>query len=354
MILEHLSFNQCGWFSGGASRDVTVLSSRVRLARNLADVPFTNWADSTALVRVRDRILAALHKCLDNNPLFPPFEFLLLDDMPQLDREFLGERNLISREMVTSTLPRAVAVSEDETISIMVNEEDHLRLQCIRGGRDLQGAWHVVNQIDDLLTPHLDFAFSPRWGYLTACPTNVGTGIRGSTMLHLAGLTFTGKAEPMLKKEQRNGMAIRGLGGEGTEITGNIFQVSNQITLGTSEQEILDTLGQTMDKLVEAEERATRDLMEQARAPLEDKIWRDCGLLASARSISTEETRRLLSSVRLGIGTGIIPHVSLDTVNELLLCTGAAHLQKIAGREMEQNERDRFRAEFVRERIKLS
>lgn len=353
MILDHFSLDQCGWLRGDGPEDTIVLSSRVRLARNLAEVPFSNWADTATLERVRARVTEALNNIVKEQNA-PQFEVLTVENMSQVDREFLAERNLISSEMVSSALPRSVAISEDETISIMINEEDHIRMQCIRPGRDLVGALNIINKIDDMLSDQLEFAFSPRWGYLTACPTNTGTGMRGSIMLHMPSLVWARQIEKVLQAVQRSGLAIRGLGGEGSEITGNLFQISNQITLGASEQQTVETVLEIVSKLVEAEGKATEELLNQARVAVEDNVWRAYGVLATARSISTDEVRRLLSSVRLGITAGLIDKISTRTVNEILLCSGPAHLQKLAGTELEQEERDQRRAEFVREKVQLN
>lgn len=354
MILQHLSLDQCGWLSRDNGGDPDVLSSRVRLARNLIDVPFSSWADTASLVRVREQVTAALHEILKAAPDLPDFEFLVLDELPDLDREFLAERNLISNEMARSALPRSVAISADETVSIMINEEDHIRMQCLRPGRNLSEAWAVIDRIDDLLSERLDYAFSPRWGYLTACPTNVGTGIRCSVMLHLPALVLSRQVEPVLKAIQRNGLEIRGLGGEGSDITGNIFQISNRMTLGISEQETLDTVAEAMQQLLEVESKTKQQLLAEARTAVMDNVWRAYGLLATAHSISTEEARRLVSSVRLGISTGLLDRVPVRAANEVLFCTGAAHLQKMAGNELEEEDRDIRRAEFIRERISLN
>ncbi|MCY2931058.1 MAG: ATP--guanido phosphotransferase [Planctomycetota bacterium] len=268
-----------------------------------------------------------------------------------MDRQLLVERHLISRHLAEGTAPRGVVVSADETLAVMINEEDHLRIQVLRSGLQLLEAMQEIHRIDDCLETHLDYAYHPRYGYLTACPTNVGTGLRVSVMLHLPGLKFVGEIEKAFRAARAMRLEVRGLYGEGTEGIGDFFQVSNQVTLGRSEQEIADDLCHlVIPQLIEYEQRARAAMLRQD-AVLDDKVLRSLALLRSARLIGSEETMYLLSLLRLGVGLGRVTGISMDTINELFLLTQPAHLQRILGREMDGRERAEARAKFIRGRL---
>jgi len=270
----------------------------------------------------------------------------------EMDRQLLVERHLISRQHAEAKHPRGVAVSGEETIAIMVNEEDHLRIQVLRSGLQLEDAVAEINRVDDRLEEHLDFAFHSRYGYLTACPTNVGTGLRVSVMLHLPALKMTGEIEKVFRAAQDMRLAIRGLYGEGTEASGDFFQVSNQTALGRSEEQIVaDFIGQMLPHFIEYERKARESLRTRRPALLDDKVHRALAILRAARSISSDETMYLLSLVRLGINLGRIEDVDLKSINEMFLLTQPAHLQRILGAEMEPQERGQARAEFIRRRL---
>lgn len=347
------------WLRGeGACADV-VLSSRVRLARNLAGLPFVGRASRADRRRVLDlcrgRILSA--------QIAPQVMWVNLHDAPPMDRTLLAERNLISKQISRGVIcagevapdePRGAAISlPDERLSIMVNEEDHLRLQTIRTGLDLRDAHRHIDEIDDRIEGGLDYAFHPRFGYLTACPTNVGTGARFSVMLHLPALRMTGEIDKVKHAADDMSLAIRGYAGEGSQNTGDIFQLSNQTTLGKSEGELLHEMhDEIVPRVVEYERRARRMLVDRRRSSLEDKVFRALGTLSHARVISVEEAMTLLSLVRLGVVLSLIPGIDQGAVNHLMLLIQPAHLQRLVGREMPQSERRIERARLLRDHLR--
>jgi protein arginine kinase len=275
-----------------------------------------------------------------------------LEHAPEIDRQLLVERHLIRKQHAAAEGARGVAVGENETLSIMINEEDHLRIQVLRSGLQLDEAWDQINAIDDALESKLDFAFHPRFGYLTACPTNVGTGIRVSVMLHLPALKLTGEIEKVFRAAKDLKLAVRGLYGEGTEATGDFYQISNQTTLGKSEEEIISEFRHlVIPKIIDYEHHARRALVNDHTTALDDKVRRALGLLRSARLMASEETLFLLSHLRMGIHLGRVKDVEIRTLNELFLLTQPAHLQKISGRKLEGDLRRAARADYIRERL---
>lgn len=370
----------------GASSDV-VMSSRVRLARNLAGWRFGHKAghgDRQKVLEIcRDRIAAAGLSSVGasasptppgpttpTTPTAPPTQpqimWIDLRESPPIERQLLVERHLISKQHskgkplpdlksgdVETTDPRGVAIAlPDERLSIMVNEEDHLRIQAVRGGLALAEAWADADRADDLLESRLDFAYSPRFGYLTCCPTNVGTGVRMSLMLHLPGLKLTGDIEKVKRAAGDMNLAVRGFYGEGSEAAGDFYQVSNQTTLGKSEQSILNDLaGEIIPKIVEYERMARRNLLAKRGAALEDQVYRALGLLTHARLLTAEESMQMLSHVRLGVVMGLVSDVDLASVNALMLLTQPAHLQRVMGTELDQEQRRNARAQLIRRRL---
>lgn len=336
------------WLRGDGPRSDVVVSSRVRLARNIAGYPFLSRASEAQ----RNEVLnTAQQKILDAG-LSEQLLWIPLAESSPLDRQVLSERHMISRQHGQGDLPRGVALSSEESFAIMINEEDHLRLSALRSGLQLEQAYEHANRLDDTLESRIDFAYSSRLGYLTACPTNLGTGIRVSVMLHLPGLKLTGEVEKLRRAAKDMHLAVRGFYGEGTEAVGDLFQISNQTTLGRSEQQILeDFCDVVIPEMIEYEQRSREALAEQRPAVLDDKIYRALGTLSSARLLGSEEALYLLSSLRLGVSLGRIASVSLSTVNELFLLTQPGHLQKVAGQELTGPERREFRATYVRERL---
>src|SRR5689334_9018961 len=269
-----------------------------------------------------------------------------------LDKQILVERHLISREHAAKSAGSGLVLNRDETFCVMVNEEDHLRMQALRPGLQLKQAWTAIDQADSLLEKKLEFAFSPELGYLTACPTNIGTGIRVSAMLHLPGLVLAEQINPIIQSVNKLGLAVRGLYGEGTEALGNVFQVSNQMTLGESESAIVERLEKVMAQIIEHEENARATLLEKKAKMVYNHIGRAYGILANAHSISSKETMNLLSLMRLGIDLGLFPGSDRALVDELFIMTQPAHLQKQHTEKLSAEERDLLRADMVRERLR--
>lgn len=333
----------------GPSADI-VLSSRVRLARNIEGIPFPHLMNDEQTARVMG-LAEEGAKELNRYGFLGRVELFQLSEVSPLERQVLVEKHLISPQQAREVKGKAVAISEDETVSIMVNEEDHLRIQCLFSGLQLAQAWELANRVDDALEGKINFAFSERRGYLTACPTNAGTGIRASVMMHLPALVMTNQAPRVFHTINQLGLAIRGLYGEGTEAKGNIFQVSNQITLGRSEEDIVAHLNGVVTQLIDHERQARAALQKEAGEQLEDRIGRAHGILSSARIMTSDEAMKLISDVRLGIDLGIITNVSQKAMNELLVVTRPAYLQKLAGRELSPFDRDLKRAALIRSKI---
>ncbi len=335
------------WLRGEGERADIVISSRVRLARNLAGYPFTIRADEDQrreiTRRLRDR-LSALR--LPSNHLF-----VELEDADRLDARFLMERHLISRELESGRGPRGVAFGSDEVVSIMVNEEDHLRIQAIHSALSIDETWAAAVEVDRSLEADLDYAANTDYGYLTACPTNVGTGLRASVMLHLPALVHLKQIEKVFHACSKTGLTVRGFYGEGTMASGDLYQISNQVTLGRTEEEILANLQNMLPRILEYEDVCRQELANRGRVKLEDKVHRSLALLKSARTLSSEEAMQFLSGVRLGVVMGILSEVPLGHVNELFVLTQPAHLQKLEGRALDADDRDVRRAAYVRERL---
>ena len=346
------------WLRGeGNSADV-VMSSRVRLARNLAGFPFANRASRPQRLRVLEACRAQLEKA----PIGPKVSWHDLHRTPAMERTLLVERHLISQQHARGKQstgtggveePRAVAVTfPDERVSVMVNEEDHLRIQAIRSGLDLGDALASADAVDDALESGLDYAYSPRFGYLCACPTNVGTGLRLSVMLHLPGLRLTGNIDKVKRAATDMSLAVRGFYGEGSEAAGDFYQISNQTTLGKAEKVLLHEMGQEiLPRVIEYERAARKTLLTRRRADLEDGVYRALGVITHARLLSTEESMQHLSLIRLGVVMEVLRHVTHQTVNHLMLLTQPGHLQLAIGRELNQDERRQARAELMRTRL---
>ena len=347
MTLNDLIQDTGEWLRGKGPHGEIVMSSRIRLARNLKDAPFPQWGAKPD----RAKILSRVEEAVRASNFLKGSMILPLKSLPELDRLFLVERHLISREHATGSNEKAVVVSGQEIIALMVNEEDHLRLQVLQSGFNLQEAWAVLDRVDEELEGKLAYAFLPEWGYLTACPTNVGTGMRASCMLHLPCLVMTKQIDRVLHAITKLGLTTRGLYGEGTEATGNFFQISNQVSLGVSEEEILDNLERLIKQVIDQEEAARKALTTQSRDALEDRIWRAYGTLRSAHLITSNETVELLSLVRLGVDLGVIPTLDRGIVNRLFIQTQPAHLQKLEGRALTASERDSRRAKLLRDSL---
>ena len=347
MKLDDLTQTSGEWLRGSGPEADIVISSRIRLARNLAGYPFTNRASD----QEQGEIERFLHDRIDQINADSEFLYINVNTLPDLDRQFLVERQLISREHAEGEGSRGVAFGKKENVSLMVNEEDHLRIQVMCSGFDLESAWNEINRVDDVLEQHVTYAFHERWGYLTACPTNVGTGIRVSVMLHLPALVITKEIEKVFRALQKISLAVRGLYGEGSQAMGDFYQISNQTTLGKCEEEIIKNVTAVIPRIIDYERRAREALVKENRQNLHDKVSRAYGILKTAQTISSEETMHLLSSVRMGVNLGLIADLAIPTVNELFIQTQPAHLQKLRGAALESGERNVARASYLRSRL---
>jgi len=347
MALKDMLFHTSEWLKGTGPNSDVVISSRIRLARNISLESFPHWANEKQLKIISDKIQEAA-KAID---IFKDALFLNLNDLDNVDKQFLIERHLMSHEHALNPVSKALIVDPQEIFSIMVNEEDHLRIQVMKSGFDLASAYKIIDNIDNAFAKKLNFAFSKSWGYLTACPTNTGTGMRGSVMLHLSGLVMLQQINKVLQAISKLGFTARGLYGEGTQATGNFFQISNQYSLGRNEQEIIDNINGVIQQVIEQEQLARQALAKQHKVMLEDRIWRSYGVLKNAYLISSQETIEHLSVVRLGIDLGIIKEVNKKAIDDLFILIQPSHLQKIENRKLTHEERDQKRAELVRKSL---
>ena len=328
--------------------DRIVMSSRVRLARNLREASFPGWAKKPERVKILETVLPAVSALPEMADSFAE----AMDNLTALDKQILVERHLISREHAAKNVGSGIVLNREESFCVMINEEDHLRMQALRPGFQIREAWNAIDRLDSALEKKLNFAFDNELGYLTACPTNLGTGIRVSAMLHLPGLVLAEQINPIIQSVNKLGLAVRGLYGEGTEALGNIFQVSNQMTLGESETTIVERLEKVLSQIIEHEENARQTLLEKKPKTVFNHVGRAYGVLANAHSISSKETMNLLSLLRLGIDLGSFPGTERALVDELFLTTQPAHLQKQISDKLSAEERDLIRADMVRERLK--
>jgi protein arginine kinase len=328
--------------------DRIVISSRVRLARNLRDHAFPGWAKKPERVKVLETVQSAVCSLPEMADSYAE----AMDNLGPLDKQVLVERHLISREHAAKSAGSGIVLNREESFCVMINEEDHLRMQALRPGLQLRAAWNAIDAFDSALEKKVDFAFDNELGYLTACPTNLGTGIRVSAMLHLPGLVLAEQINPIIQAVNKLGLAVRGLYGEGTEALGNIFQVSNQMTLGETETVIVERLEKVLSQIIENEENARQTLLEKKPKVVFNHIGRAYGILANAHSISSKETMNLLSLLKLGVDMGLFPGAERSLVDELFLTTQPAHLQKQLSDKLSAEERDLLRADMVRERLK--
>ncbi|MBF0533124.1 MAG: protein arginine kinase [Candidatus Omnitrophica bacterium] len=335
------------WLKGSGSFANIVVSSRIRLARNLALKPFPNRANKKELNESLENIRAAIL----GTEYFKNAAFFRISEMDNVDRQFLIERHLMSHDHAVNPEGKGLVVSSEEVLSVMINEEDHLRIQVLQSGLNLDDTWQIADAIDNALSEKLNFAFLPQWGYLTACPTNTGTAIRGSVMLHLPALVMTKQINKVLAAVAKLNFASRGFYGEGTQASGNFYQISNQVSLGHTEQDMIQNINGLIRQVIEQEEQARQALLLQNRPMLEDKIFRSWGLLRSSRIISSQETIELLSMVRLGVDLDIVKGVTLKAINELFILIQPAHLQKFDGKKLSAGERDVKRANLIREKL---
>ena len=340
---------RCGeWLRGSGPQSDIVMSSRIRLARNLADFPFIRRCTDRDRAAIEKAVRAAMKKVNE----WQKCSYFDVASLPDVDRQFLVERQLISREFADAQGARGALIDPEETFSIMVNEEDHLRLQVMHSGLDLEAAWAQISQIDDLLEANLRYAFHPRLGYLTACPTNVGTGMRVSVMLHLPALVLTKQIEKVFRALQKISLAVRGFYGEGSQFMGDFYQISNQITLGRAEPDLLKQVAEVVPVIIEYERQARSFLVKESKKELHDRVSRAYGILCTAQTISSEETMHLLSSVRMGINLGLIDDLEIPVLNKLFMHTQPAHLQKLRGAELDSADRNIERAVYLQRHLK--
>jgi protein arginine kinase len=347
MQLSDLLNHTCEWLKGTGPNSDIVISSRIRLARNLEGVPFPHWADPVQA----EQILKSVADAVKRTDMLKKSTMFRLAEMDPVDKQFLVERHLMSIEHAQKAEQKAVLIDEDEVIAIMANEEDHLRIQVMQSGFNIFEAWNIINRIDDELSKILHFAYLPDFGYLTACPTNTGTGMRGSVMLHLPALVMSRQIERVLAAIAKLSFTTRGLYGEGTQASGNFFQVSNQVSLGHSEEEIIENINGLIRQIIEQEAQARDVLLNKSKEVLEDRINRSLGILKNAHIITSQETIELLSMVRLGSDLGMVKDIDRRSINELFITTLPAHLQKLENKKLSSQERDLKRAELIRKKL---
>ena len=333
------------WYEKAGNCGDVVCSTRVRLARNLKQFPFPARATDKQLEAVEQSVKDALLS--GNSILSKEFRFIPLDNISEEEAVSLVERHIVSPEFISDRHGKAVLISEDESISIMINEEDHLRIQVLREGLSLKEAAETADRIDTLLSETLDFAYDPEFGYLTQCPTNLGTGMRVSVMLHLPALTENGAMPRISSNLSKLGLTLRGTYGEGSKIIGALYQLSNQITLGLSENEAIENLRSITVQLME-EERKARSQMSENIA-WQDKIDRAAGIMKTARVLSSSEFMELLSYIRFGLSTGVLQGGSTEELNTLMVNAQPATLMAKAGKPLDENQRDVIRANMARE-----
>lgn len=348
MKLDELA-SRCGeWLRGSGPDSDIVVSSRIRLARNLADHPFIRKCTGLDRADIEKTLRTRIQQVEEWKSL----TYVDVNALHEVDRQFLVERQLISREHADCDGARGVAIDPNEQFSLMINEEDHLRIQVMHSGLDLEDAWTQINHIDDLIEEKIIYAFHPRLGYLTACPTNVGTGMRVSVMLHLPALVMTRQLDKVFRSLQKISLAVRGLYGEGTQAMGDFYQISNQITLGRTERELMNQVLEVAPVLIDYERKAREHLVSKGRKDLHDRVSRAYGILCTAQTISSEETMHLLSSVRMGVNLGLIQDLEMPTINKLFIHTQPAHLQKLRGMELDKADRNIERANYLQRHLR--
>ena len=344
MTVDSLIATPCELTDVAASKSAIVLMTRIRLARNLAGRPFPGWANSPQRAEVLELCREAVAAT------FPMKRSLVVSvgELSSLERQILVERHLVSRELMGSTQGSGVVISKDQAFSVMVNEEDHLSIQVLRAGLQLKKAWNAIDELDSALEESLDFAFSTSLGYLTACPTNLGTGMRASAMMHLPALVIAGQMDKVVRAVNQLGMVVRGLFGEGSDASGSIFQISNQTTLGESEEDIIKRLGSVLQSIIEHELNARGKLLDADPGKLFDKIGRAYGILRNSHLLSSSEAMNLLSLIRLGVDIGVLPDAQRPVIDRLFIEAQPGHLQHAQKGEFDPGQRDLIRAVRLR------
>jgi len=327
-----------------SSKCAIVLMTRIRLARNLAGNPFPGWAKEAQ----REIILETCRDAIATAPQMKHSLSANIAELSEHEKQILVERHLISRELSGTKKGTGVVISKDQAFSVMINEEDHLRIQTMRAGFQLKKTWAAINDLDSALEDKLDYAFSSTLGYLTACPTNLGTGMRASAMMHLPALVISSQMEKIVRAVNQLGMVVRGLFGEGSDASGSIFQISNQTTLGESEEDIIKRLDSVLNSIIEHEVNARARLLENDAPKLCDKIGRAYGILQNCHLLSSGEAMNLLSLLRLGIDLGMFPDDTRSVIDRLFIEAQPGHIQHTAPKDLESVERDSLRAEKLR------
>ncbi|WAA12367.1 protein arginine kinase [Fervidibacillus halotolerans] len=350
-IEKFLNQSLSNWMNGEGPHSDIVLTSRIRLARNLKDFLFPtvfSQEDSKRVLEYIEKIIPFLNEYPLKN-----IELLKMDQLQELQKQVLVEKHLISPNLAKESLNGACLLSENENISIMINEEDHIRIQVLLSGLQLERALEIANMVDDQIEKQVDYAYNEVYGYLTSCPTNVGTGLRASVMMHLPGLVMTQQMSQLIPSINQLGLVVRGIYGEGSEALGNIFQISNQITLGKSEQDVLFDLNGVVEQIISQERAARETIRKTSEVQLEDKVFRSLGVLTNCRIIESKEAAQCLSDVRMGIDMGYIKNISKTILNELMILTQPGFLQQYAGGPLRPFDRDVRRAKLIRERLFL-
>ena len=337
------------WYEKSGAQGDAVISTRLRLARNIREYPFPAKLNADQRQKVEQAVKDAVMNCVDS--IDKNFRFLNMEDLSQTEAVSLVERHLVSPEFISDRKGRGLILTDDECISIMINEEDHLRIQVMQEGLSLNEAYDLADRLDSMLNGRLDFAFDERLGYLTQCPTNLGTGMRASLMLHLPALQESGTMGRIAANLSKLGLAIRGTYGEGTEPVGAMYQLSNQVTLGLSEREAIQNLSSIAMQLV-SQERAAREALVK-NIETQDAIFRSAGILQNARMLSNEEFMKLISNVRLGISAGLITNISYDAVNSLIVQVQPATIMLPGQQKLTPAHRDALRAEIVSKRLRV-
>jgi protein arginine kinase len=349
-LVERMVKHPSVWIDPKGPFAEIVFSSRIRFARNVQHSKFSLRAKNDE----RQLLLKELSEEIADISLFQDGYVIKIDELSAMEKEFLIERHLVSFDLCFEADAGGVVIDSNERVSIMINEEDHMRIQGFAGGLQLFEIFDFLNMVDDEVGLRVDYAFDDDFGYLTACPTNLGTGMRASALIHLPALVITREIEKLVRKLKTQNILVRGLYGEGSEIKGNFFQLSSSTSLGKREEEILMQVSEVVKDVVEKERNAREVLMRNAQAQVEDKIWRAYGLLKYSCLLTSDEVINLSSAVRLGVGLGVIRDVTLKQLNKLLIYIQPAHMQLVYNRTMDNYERDRMRALFVKEILSLN
>ncbi|MCU0711271.1 MAG: protein arginine kinase [Pirellula sp.] len=348
MKLDELAQQSGEWLSGKGPESDIVISSRIRLARNIAGFPFIRKCSP----KDRANITTEVHDALSGLPISKDVEYVDVAKLGELDRQFLMERQLISHELSEAQGARAVILDPKERFSIMINEEDHLRFQVMQSGLDLESAWNRMDELDNVLEEKLTYSYTTKLGYLTACPTNVGTGLRVSVMLHLPALVATKQIDKVFRALNKINVAVRGLFGEGSQFMGDFYQISNQTTLGRSEVSLMERVKEVVPRIIDYERRAREFLVEQSKEDLSDNVSRALGILCTAKKISSEETMHYLSKVRMGVNLGLLNDIKIPILNKLFIQTQPAHLQKLRGHKLSVADRNIERAIYLQQHLR--